>query len=293
LSWLYWPELRFTNVNTWTEVPGTILGIGIVALLLITAVRGFFSRQWLWLGLLIYCGAMIAVWPNPVPRYLVPLLPLITVATLDALAWLARPDCGTWQRRICAWLYKGFVASVILCNVALWCVDVWVAHAPNFYGRFEAGTNKELIAASRYLRSNTPASERIGVSTHYDNLGRPQREPSGPRVVVLLADRKVCIVPAHIAAQPHASHAEDKELLKWCMENHTQLYLYQAPLNPWRVWHFRVPAWLQNKMANRPEDEVTQDSTTSGWQLWEIRPGVRTRISLDDWQDWPRRVPGL
>ena len=30
---------------------------------------------------------------------------------------------------------------------------------------------------------------------------------------------------------------------------HIKYFLYQQPISPWRVWHFRIPAWLQKTLS--------------------------------------------
>jgi hypothetical protein len=295
-SWLYWQPLRFTSVNQWTDLPGTLLGMGIMAALLVSIVRGIWLRQWLWPALAVYCGAMIAGWANPVARYLVPLLPFLTLAILDTIVWLAPPRCGPLRRITRSLLYMGFVVSVVVCNLALWSVDVWVAHSSDFYAHYEAGMNNDLVAAARYLRENTSPQQCIAVSTRYENLAHSGRSFFGPRAMVLLADRPVCRVPLNKSTEPGA---DNKRLVSFCRNSNAEFYLYQPPVNPWRLWHFRVPPWVQTRMAQHSEDDeadiaaAQQGPPSADWQLWKLFPGAQTRISLDACQDRPRRVPGL
>ena len=48
-------------------------------------------------------------------------------------------------------LFVLFIASVAVCNGALYAVEMAIARSSRFYARYETGMNMSLIAACQYL----------------------------------------------------------------------------------------------------------------------------------------------
>jgi len=82
--------------------------------------------------------------------------------------------------------------------------------------------------------------------------------------------------------------------------------LFQLPISPWRVWHFRLPAALQKALSR---EDVPPPS--AGWVLYRYVAPVNVTIPLPlphvmtvqqaKWvkidvpvvHNWPTRVPGM
>jgi len=227
-SWLYWQPLRFTSVNQWTDLPGTLLGMGIMAALLVSIVRGIWLRQWLWPALAVYCGAMIAGWANPVARYLVPLLPFLTLAILDTIVWLARRDvgrcaaslapCFTW---VCG--QRRGLQSRPLERRRLG--RPFVRFLRPLRSRYEQRPGRRRpLSAGEYLPATMHRRQHA-----LRNLAHSGRSFFGPRAMVLLADRPVCRVPLNKSTEPGA---DNKRLVSFCRNSNAEFYLYQPPVNP-------------------------------------------------------------
>lgn len=295
-SWLFWQPFRFGSASTALDVAASLVGALIGAIVLLTALRAIRRKEWIWPALAIYCAGLCFGWPNTNARYLVPLLPLLVLAVLDGIARLSPASSGSRRRRGVAILGTLFVASVVICNVALWAVDVWVAHASDFYARYEGGTNQDLIAAAHYLGQMQIHDDKIAVSSKYVNLNRAHSSHYGLRVMVLLSNHQIRDVDEKHSLQPGAGQDTDKSLMRWCWGRDVEYYVYEPPVHPWRVWHFRVPAWLEDRLArDLPPPEFSSDG--AGWQLWKVTLNTRgasmTRIPLEPLRNWPDRMPGM
>jgi hypothetical protein len=232
-------------------------------------------------------------WPDPNSRYFVPLLPLMMLGLLDGIAALGASGAGRTRRLVFSTLWFVFVVSIVLCNVALWSIEVWVARSPHFYARYEQGLNQDLIAAGHYLEQRAGPDQKIAVSMKYDNLNHHHLSGYGQRVTILLANHPAIAAPVDVCIQPDESDPEEEQdLVKWADEHGVKFYLYQPPVNPWRLWHFRVPAWLQEQMSKRGADEEPSPEGAA-WQLWKIGNGTMKRVALNRSEDWPADVPGM
>ena len=197
--------MRFSGAYRPLDIVASLLGIAVILCFIPTFIRGIRAREWLWLALALYCGALCVGWPNPNARYLVPLLPLIMLGVLDGLRDLAPPSAGRPRRLIISTLWTVFVASLLLCNLSLWGIEVWVARTTDFYARYEGGLNQDLIAAGQYLREHAGPNDGIAVSTKYYNLNRKHVSGYAERVTILLADRPVMIVPYLNCVEPQGT----------------------------------------------------------------------------------------
>jgi hypothetical protein len=298
-AWLLWPEMRFVGsagikgsvAMTLLSSLDTAMGWVIIALLLVTLWHAMRRRDWLWLGLAVYCAALCINWPNPNARYLVPVAPLVLWGVIRGVQLIALRDETAPEdsplpmptRRLPRAAIVGFTFSVFVCSGILYATDVKVAHADDFYAAYEGRQYQGLIAASYYLNRHSLDDRELGVSEKYINLGRPRASKSGLRVAVMLTNRVVQVVPMNKADEPvvpKTINYNRRQRIRW--------YLYQQPISPWRVWHFRVPAWLQEAMTKEP---VGPES--GGWVLYRVVDGKWVGIDLREVRAWPTRVPGL
>ena len=261
-------------------------------------------------------GARVALRTPLEPGYFTPVAPLLLFAGLLAIgkrsesnaetrlaaplagrgAGQTRPASGAAKRRtesLGSRLAVGlFVGTVLLNNAALWGVDVAVAHASDYYGTYWGGLHASLVSACKYLNEHEADDRAIAVSERYQNLGHSSYEPFGPRAATLLTDRVLRRLPHSLNRPPNG------KVLSWVRNKHVDYYLFQDRTDPWVVWHFRLPPWLQRTLAGPPKvPAAAPQGPTGGWILYELvqRDGARTLEPVDvpPVRDWPTRVPGL
>jgi hypothetical protein len=183
-----------------------------------------------------------------------------------------------------------FVVMVVLCNAALWTVDVYVARSGNFYQRYEAGLNQDLIAAARWLKDQPLGDHQIAVSKRYVNMGRRKTDSQlGIRIAAMLIDKAIAPVPDRYVKG--GDPRKNINFLNWARSLDPQIryVLYQPDVSPWRIFHFRM-GWLQQLQTGLPPED-----SGAGWRLYYIPPDgdEAQRVSLTPQGDWPTRVPGL
>jgi len=118
----------------------------------------------------------------------------------------------------------------------------------------------------------------------------------------MLSDRVVKNVPGKFGGDD----VTRAKFLSWTRSHHLKFFLYQQPISPWRVWHFRIPAALQKFLS---KEEVAPPS--AGWVLYRYVPPVNATIPLPmphvvtvvpgKWvhvevptvHNWPTHVPGM
>ena len=105
----------------------------------------------------------------------------------------------------------------------------------------------------------------------------------GLRATVMLTGLEVINVPLDAADDPASM-----KFIRWHRQHRVvQWYLFQHEISPWRVWHFRVPAAVQEWMSGKP---VAKPS--AGWVLF--RRGTQwEQVDVPRVQGWPTHVPGL
>ena len=309
-AWLLWQPGRFVEFNKPAAALVTVIGWGIIGMLGFLAVHEARRGEWLWVSLALYTGAICMGWDNVNSRYFVPVAPLIIVGLLLSTRRLGAAfptkTIDVWK-----WLRRGLVYSVLLCNLAMFGVDVIVMRSARFYETFEAGQHKDLIAAARFLNSlppeppttepaTAPTSLPAGVvyraddgdllvNDRYENLGPPKNSKAGDRAMALLLDKLIKPLDGK-ATRVVRPPVSSPRLAKIMRQRRTEWYFAQAPAIPWRVWHFRVPEWLYTRLSKRP---VTAQS--GGWALYHFDriSSTFTEYPFPPVENWPTRVPGM
>ncbi len=286
IAWLFFQPLRVENLvtNLIAAVAGWTLLAGLAFVLVSQARAG----RWIWLGVAIYFAALVMRWHRPNARYLAPVAPMLLLGIVLAGRSLCRCDTP-WRRRMAQAALGAFVGSVLLVNGTLYAIEASIARSENYYARYEAGMVRPLIAIAEYLRGVGADSGRIGVTQWYDNLGRKRRSPFPLRALNFLTDRAIVNVPD---LNRHWRSAElyvppNPELHQWALDAGLRYYVYQPPISPWRVWHFR-PAWLQRWIEG-----VDPPMDPSDWQLWRIDPDGMSRVPVSPMNERPARVYGI
>ena len=299
-AWLLWPELRFAGGVKILSSIDTIFGWLIILPLVIAGWFGVRRREWMWLGIGGYCVFLCLNWPNPNARYLVPIAPILIFGIVEGIRIVAvRYARITWGLRLTTLL----LASVAVANLTLLAVDVCVARSGDFYARYEGGLDQSLISCMRYLDNRKISDGDLAVSEIYTNLGRRRVSKFGLHATVMLSGRIVRNVPGKFGGDD----VTKAKFISWTRSRHVHWFLYQKPVSPWRVWHFRLSAGLQKFLSR----EDVPPGETGGWTLYRYIPPVNATIPLPmphvitlappKWvevdvspvKNWPTRVPGM
>jgi hypothetical protein len=293
-SFLYWQPFRAAGAKAALIAVSSIAGWVLIAVLGVLVWSATLQKRWIWLATGLYTGALAMGWPNINARYYVPVAFLVTLGIFLATDELTRLSARKPAlRKFFVGCFVAFVASVGVCNFALYGVEVAIARSDRFYARYETGMNAPLIAACQYLNdrppNEAPRDNQIAVSPRYKNLDKTRASPFGIRAAVWLTDKSV-ITPrwADNADPPDAQSTKAKNLRIWLKKRGVKWYLYQPEVSPWRVWHFRL-GWYEKWQVG-----TTAEKDTSGWRLYKYNGG-------DDWSavKLPKncqpvtRVPGL
>ena len=287
-SYLYWQPFRAAGAKAWILALATLTGWALILVLGVLVLAATRQKRWIWLATGMYTGALAMGWPNVNARYYVPVAFLITLGIFlatDELTALTR-RWPVWRKGVVA-AFGVFVASVAVCNGALYGVEAAIARSARFYQRYEDGMNVPLIAACQYLMGlpNPPGHREIAVSPRYTNLNKTRASPYGIRATVWLTDREILSPRWKDTAAPPNSNPR---LARWLRSKGVKWYLYQTEISPWRVWHFRL-GWYEKCQTGK-----TADVDTAGWQLYRL-------TGSGDWKLLPlrrrckpvTRVPGL
>ena len=150
-----------------------------------------------------------------------------------------------------------------------------------------------MIAACQYLGAlplnDRPRDREIAVSQRYTNLGRSRPMPSALRQAVMLTGRSMITPPyKSTAVSPDTPTGKGLAIRRWLLSHGVRYYLWQPPISPWRVWHFRMP-WLEKARTGH-----TAEVDASGWQLFRLNDDrTVTQLPLPDRCEPVTRVPGL
>jgi hypothetical protein len=310
-SWLFWQPFRAAGSSRVLGTLATATGWILLGLLTVTTVVAAMQKRWLWLATSAYCATLALGWQNVNARYFVPVGFLLTIGILlaaDQLQMWLRPGKGA---RWVAGATIVFVVSVALCNGLLYLVEMSVARSSNFAQRYETGLNMSLISAGEYLKSlpNPPKNGEIAVSGRYTNMNRTRLSPFALRVTALVADRVIQTPKFKLTDYPpNAQVKSAKQLKMWLFSDTDKIrvkwYLYQTPISPWRVWHFRL-GWYEKWQTGQ-----TSDVDQAKWHLYKVvedkpekgkspdDPIVPSDVKLVEVfppaaATYPTRVPGL
>jgi hypothetical protein len=282
-SYLYWQPFRAAGASVLLLATATMVGWVVIAVLAVLVVQSARRKQWLWLALGLYTGALAIGWTNVNARYYVPVTFLITLGMFLATDELIAIAATLRVARIAVLTaFIAFVGGVAFCNGALYAVEMSIARSDRFYARYEDGLNMGLINACQYLNSlpDPPRDGQIAVSQRYTNLNKAKASPFGLRASALLLN-KVLLTPRFkdTTSPPNKSDVRaGRDIRRWLNSKGVKYYLYQPEISPWRVWHFRMGSYEKMQTGH------TAEKDTAGWQLYVYTPGAE-----DDWV--PIRVP--
>jgi len=214
-------------------------------------------------------------------EYLLPLAFLSGAAGGFAIAFGTRSGAALPWGGVLKGCVIAFVGGTLVCNLALYGVEVSVEQSRDFYAAYEAGLDQNLIAAAKYLSDRGVKDNQIAVSSRYQNLGRTRSSPFGLRATTLLTGRAVVAVPWQRISPP------SPRLRSWLNNQGIEWYLYQPPVSPWRVGHLRLGWWEQKVTGVAPSEDQ------AGWRLYRVGDDKMPEIMPPPVRGWPTRVPGL
>lgn len=311
LAWTLWYPARFaggiSNLS-WISLAAGWIALAMLVLSAWRAIarRGEIARwplgRFLWPALLGYLFLLVLIWPLPNARYLVPIAPAVLMSVLWGCCAVGEI---AGRRKLGSLLGRTFIASLLIANGAMLAIDIRIQRsgdtlfggsAADYYANYEAGLHSSLLKAIDYLRARGIDDGDLAVSERYSNLNRPRFSKAGPRNVVMLADRQVLAPPIFYSFVPNripeklfiAGRVYPGGFREWAARNDVKFYLYQQPTEPWRLWHFRVPADLQSRLSGAPPPEPT-----FGWLLFSEEDGFEKPVELPKQFEAPRRIPGL
>jgi hypothetical protein len=246
--------------------------------------------RWLLPGTFAYIFALCILWPQANARYLVPVAPLIVLMIVLGLRNLSAASRLLWQIRT-GWIlsYLG-LGSVIVCNVALWGIDLSVMRSRHFYDRYEAGVYKPLLAAAQYLTERKAGNWQTCVNPEYINYNKRKMSPTGLRILTMLTGKAVLQLPKQYTTARYKLPNDREFRRNFVAKGQVRYYLEQPPVSPWRLQHFRVP-WLQKLVTHQPP-EIPPGG--DGWRLY-VCDGASSpiQVPLPDKITYPTRVPGF
>jgi hypothetical protein len=201
---------------------------------------------------------------------------LLLAATMQgftsAAGWLGKSE---WSQNLGLGLRAGFAGLVLLPNFASYAMDVWAMRAPDFYARWQGGTDRSLVAAAQWLRDHDLKDGELVVTRRYSTVYSDRYTNGWMRAAHVLTDRAVMTMPDSLSRNP------DSAVIQWMKQNNARYYLYLP-----RVYvfgHFRRLSW--NGVPLYPQD--------TDWRLYE-RTGEQIRqISFESIEPAVRNVPGL
>ncbi len=242
-------------------------------------------RRWLLPGALLYSLVLAGLWPRPVARYLVPVAPLLVLALLKGVEGIGRLGASPRWRTAARAGTVTLLAGIAVCNLSLYAVDVWKLHSHDFYGGYFAGQAEPLIAISEYLKARHVGDGEVATTTmavQWEEVSPSMGFYLEIRGLCLLLGRTVLLAPAPLSVQ-----GPNPALARWMERNGARYFVYRPPVNPWRVWHFRVPG-IQQWVTGRPVGPPTPY-----FILYELKDGRLAEAPVPEWHGRIGRVPGL
>lgn len=283
ISEMLWEPSEFSTVSPLLHV-----GVNLVGWFLLICIGLYIwpriqKGDWLWLAMALYCATLFLRWGRPVSRYLIPSAPMIVAA-----AWLGMEGLRTvinrpWAPRLARLTTGAFLASVVVVNLGIYSIDVWVARSGQFYQRYFAGQTGDMIAVAQYLKERNVGGGEVAVNYYCTSFGKVIRSSRSLRMLYVLIDQPVRMP----SKRTLPGDAPTPQLLGWAKKNGVKYYVRTAPVDPWRLYHFRA-GWLQKWMTG-------QDPAPLGpfFELYDLTGESVARVDVPPSPLQITRVPGV
>jgi hypothetical protein len=231
---------------------------------------------WIWIAMALQLVVLVLDWPNAMPRYIMPMAPLILIGMWSGFEYLVTKLKPQAVRTIASGAIALLLASMVVCNFAEYALEAWVQRSGHFYRHYEAGVNKTFIDAAYFLKTKGDPRVEISVTQRTMTNGHSLTTSGPMRVFSFLTGRSIMIAPNALSDEP------DKDLNKWANLHNVRYYLWQPPVQ--RTYHFRGTPW-------KP---LGYDEGDFDWRLYRLSDGKLKRITIPPApHGWPREVPGL
>jgi hypothetical protein len=257
--------LLWNLVYDWTLIRplGLISGWGVIVACGVTLVHGLRNRSFLGAACAMQLLVLAIDWPHSMPRYLLPLAPLMILA-----AWNGFESIGELKpslRGAMKIIVKLFLAGTIAVNAIEYAMDLWVMRAPDFYTHYEGGVDKSFIAASQFAAQTAPRDVEIGI-TYQIKINGKDRTTAGPmRTFNFVTDCPVVLAPEDVG---NIDPSQNVQLAQWAAQRNVRYFLWQPPIEVF--YHFRGSPWKRKGF-----DEGDYD-----WRVYELRDGVFSRVTF-------------
>ncbi len=288
-------------------------------------------RQWVLVGVSLYVASIVLRWSGANPRYMMPFAPFAILGIWLGAEHLAQAARRRWHFILLRASLGVFLVSLVVCNLAMYGVDLYLARSGRFYDLYYAGEARELIDCAHQLATLNPKDGEVATTPLYINLNRTRPNGFGMRGLVMLVDRGMRAIPATDYSEnsstvsaglqkkpalpmPKFENPDEKRLWyasKRLSDGNPHNPKVQAGLaeyadaigavtgTPIRYYVYRPPvspwrAWhFRVGWLQKLKLKVDRIDESQGWELYEIREKKLVRIPCPPMKDWPTRVPGL
>lgn len=276
---LYWPATKIARSSD--SLGANVLnmiGWGMWLLLALGLRINLLAGQRMAWGVLAFSAGMI-LFSGVVERYLSPALPLLLWGTFAGIDSLRDPLKHWSSRWVGSVALYGAIGSILICNAMFLIVSIVLLHTGNFSEHWCGGDHRSIVNIAQLLDEQQGT---IAVSSYAVNLGAEQSSGATARLLHWLTNSKLKQAPyIKSKASPDAS------LAKWAKSQGVRYYVYRPPINPWRLWHFRLP-WLQEVLTAQPIGEPNPS-----YQLYELKEGKWREVSVPRIAREITHAPGL
>ena len=248
-------------------------------------------RYWL-LGVWAFWLPVLVTWPNIIPRYALPIMPLIVAAAV--LGWARLFNISALGRTSAALpkiVTTTFVVGTAALNLPLLVMEVVIQRSTPFYEHYHGGVYRKLVAAGAYLDQHAAPDDGIGASTIRLRSGRSLERLGWVWAIHWLTDRPTEAIPLELSLDPTDSEAA-ASLVDRMQSRGLRWYVWQPPYHQW------LHARRNPLKARREGDGLTWhispgQAKAEDWQLWELVGDELVRVSVPAAPDWSRRVPAF
>ena len=277
-----WIEgLLWNLVFDWRMIRPVGLVGGWIVLISCTVVLidGLRARTWLWLAASMQLLVLAFDWPHPMPRYLLPIAPMVILAAWNGFERIGLLLGGGKSIQILVKVCTSlFIASIIGINMIEYAMDAWAMRSSDFYGHYEGGVNRSFIAASRLASEITKPDEEIAITYQIHINGRPRTTAGPMRTFNFLTDRPVMLAPDELCATDPATNLS---LAQWATDHHVRCFLWQPPIEVF--YHFRGSPWKPKGFNEGDYD----------WRIYELTEGKFIQVPVSTASVDLRSVPAM
>lgn len=282
LAKLLWPPAELGTLSPTINIATSILGWLLLSLFLLRLWKGTDPSRWLLFGGLLYYMALSFGWSASPCRYIVPVAPLILLGIRQGFDVLRTLISSFALKRLITVTAVGLAGSVVLCNLIIFGANAWLIRSDEFVSRWQAGEYAQLLGVAARLRQGTLADGKLAVNADYTNMNKGFSHRYSARMMRFTTGKKIRIVPRGICQGRF-----NQVLIDWFKKERIRYYLYRPPVNPWRLWHFRMPR-VQEFVTGKPSGSVNPY-----FELYQLIGDDFVRLELSEIDDGLKKVPSL